>query len=353
MKICYLVESTTLGGGTRVIFDQARALRKMGHSVLIRARAGRHDWYPYDLKIEYTEDLAEPFDQGKRPDAAIATYWTTVSESTRIEAPVVCHLCQGYEGGFPELSDLRDEIEWSYSLPIPKLTIGNWLSDRLRSVFGDERFPIFNIGQLVDIDLFKPISGWKKGLKSFFSSKKEHRYIVLLVGDYSIELKGIKNGLIAVEIMRKKWGIPIHLVRVSLNPVSDDEKRITKVDESHVMIQPEKMAVIYQRADLIIAPSTKDEGFGLPFAEALASGVAAVATEIPSYLSFDQVKDYAVFVKGNRPEDLSRAASEVLTNTQLRLKLAKRGPRLIRDRFAPAIVGKNIQNALENIMATN
>ena len=55
IKICYLLESADLGGGVRVVFDQARTLSAIGHEVVIRACFGDHSWYPYPVNIRYVE----------------------------------------------------------------------------------------------------------------------------------------------------------------------------------------------------------------------------------------------------------------------------------------------------------
>lgn len=57
LKICYLLESTNLSGGVRVVFDQTRVLRERGHEVKVRALFGDHMWYPYSVDVDYVSDL--------------------------------------------------------------------------------------------------------------------------------------------------------------------------------------------------------------------------------------------------------------------------------------------------------
>lgn len=68
LKICYLLESTNLSGGVRVVFDQTRALRERGHEVKVRALFGDHMWYPYSVDVDYVSDLAS---NGERPGPGI------------------------------------------------------------------------------------------------------------------------------------------------------------------------------------------------------------------------------------------------------------------------------------------
>lgn len=338
IKICYLLESADLGGGVRVVFDQARALTALGHEVVIRACFGDHSWYPYSVNIRYVEKPDTPFEIP--PDALICTYWTTVKPAINLKIPLTFHLCQGYEGSFPELKSVHSEIEAAYRIPIPKLAIGEWISERLVRTFGADAFPIFTIGQIVDTELFRPESHW---LTKLFSSTSQAN--ILVVGDYPISCKGIADALKAVAILRSR-GIKLRLIRVSLYPLCDEEQAITPVDESYVRILPTQMASIYRNSDILIAPYLSNEGFGLPLAEAMTSGIPAIATRIPSFLSFDEKKDYAVFVPTKNPEAIADGIRSIMRNPLLKMKLASRGPSLIRKKFNAEVVASRITNIL-------
>lgn len=348
MRIVYLLESTSLCGGVKVIFDQAVALAQLGHKVKIRSVKGDHNWYEYPVDVEYVDSLDAPLDPGFRPDALICTYWTTVSPALSLDIPVTVHLCQGYEADMPELEQIHENIREAYRIRIPKFTIGEWMSDHLLEVFGPHAFPVFTIGQVVDTRLFRPEkkSLWRC-IVSFTGRRTMHR--VLIVGDHFISCKGVADALQAVSLLRRA-GENIYLIRVSLFPISDEERLITQVDESHVMIPPREMASVYQKSDLLLAASLPGEGFGLPFAEALASGVPAVATEISPYLSLDGRPDYALFVKVHDPQGIADAACSILHKRSLYKRLQLRGRRLVRKRFSPDGVARSMEAALTELL---
>jgi glycosyltransferase involved in cell wall biosynthesis len=231
-------------------------------------------------------------------------------------------------------------IEAAYLTPIPKITIGEWLSDQLKVRFGAQAFPIFCIGQIVDTDLFRPGPYIWHRLWSFCRPP----FRILVAGLYESSCKGVADGLKAVAIMRQQ-GEPLHLIRVSIGEPSKQEASLTEIDEYYTMISSKAMALLYQRAHLFLAPSRKAEGFGLPFAEALASGLPVVATMIPSYLSFSKEKDYACFVPEADPKAMAQACSQVLHDRALRHRLQRRGPSVVRRRFR----GEEIARRLEAV----
>jgi len=336
MRIWYLLESTELCGGVRVVFDQARALGKRGHTVTIKALRGNHQWYPYEVETDYVSDFTHR--AGPKPDVVIATFWTTVRPAIQLESDLTFHFCQGYEGDITEYASIRSDIEAVYRIPIPKITVGPWLSDRLTGYFGQEAFRTFEVGQVVDLDLFRPPWPWEKRL-SIMRSKKTG---ILLVGLFESSVKAIPDGLACVALLREK-GLDMHLVRVSNGEPTEKELAYTTIDEYHTNIPPKEMLRIYHRSDLFLAPSLAHEGFGLPFAEALACGMPSVATAIPSYLSFDSHHDYAYFVPEHDPVAMAESAMKIIQDRRLQRVLRRRGREVVRRNFKAAQVAEKLE----------
>ena len=335
LKICYLLESTELCGGVRVVFDQARALQKRGHLVHILAFFGDHEWYPYDVNVTY---LKGTFDLPNQPyyDIVIATFWTTVEKALKMNVRTIFHLCQGYEGDTIEYANILQEIERVYRLPITKITIGQWLTDRLVSIYLKRYFDIFTVGQIVDCRLYRPKNIIKRSLL------QKGRINILIVGAFEYSVKGIADAIKAVEIVRKK-GYKIYLMRVSYTRLSKEEMAITEINEYHQKVSPIKMRELYHSAHIFVSPSLENEGFGLPFVEALACGVPSVVTAIPSYLSLDMKRDYALFVPQKSPLEIAKALEELINRPFKRLYLSIRGIRAVKNRFTSSVVGKRLE----------
>lgn len=345
LKIFYLLESSDLSGGVRVVLDQVRAMRLRGHEVRVRARFGDHTWYPYPLDIEYVTDLAEPSNDVEL-DVAIATFWTTVEAAMRLPARLAVHLCQGCEFDCPEFLSFKGNIEAVYRHRLPKLTVGEWLSERIRSRFGADRFPVACIGEIVDTDMYRP-DGRKTPTKSALSNSVPH---ILIVGMFESSAKGVSIALDAVEQLRQQ-GFRLHLTRVSPLPLSGEERAHTVIDAYHEWISPLKMAEIYRSADIFLAPSTGAEGFGLPFAEAMAIGLPTVASRIPSFLSLGPPHDYAYFVTVGDPTAMAEGLWRLLVDADLREQLGRRGAQVVKGRFSAAAVAKKLETVLQEMLA--
>lgn len=345
MKICYLLESTELSGGVRIVFDQARALQMKGHNVVVRALSGDHNWYPHKIVIDYVSDLLTDFKDKQTPDIVIATFWTTVTAAIKLKSKLTFHLCQGYEGSFMEYASLRSEIESVYRLPLAKITIGKWLSDILKNNFEKDNFTIYNIGQIVDLEIFRPLPANEKQFPQPISKQVK----ILIVGHFGMSVKGIPYALHAVKLLREK-GIEVYLIRVSPVNLITEEISITQIDEYHTHISPLEMVKIYQKSDLFLSPSLAQEGFGLPFAEALACGIPTVATAIPSYLDFDTTHDYARFVPEKDPVAMANAALNIIKDSSLQKRLRDRGIEIINNNFRSDMVAERLETIFMGLL---
>ncbi len=339
MNVCFLLESTELSGGVRVVFDQARLLTQRGHTVIIRARFGNHHWYHHAIAVDYVDDLALPFPVNTVPDVVIATFWTTAQAATKLDCPHVFHFCQGYEGDLPEYTNIREQIEQAYRLPIPKLTVGDWLTTRLQHIYGTSHFTVHTIGQIVDTTLFNPpYFAYNHLLRKLFRRPAK----ILLIGLFESNVKGIPDALDAIRILRQK-NLRLHVTRISNRPLSEKEKNITPIDCYLSKLSPQAMADLYRTHDLLIAPSHAAEGFGLPFAEALASGIPCVATAIPSHMSFDLVHDYAAFIPPSDSKAIAHATLTLLNDPGKQTYLRKRGPRLMQKLFSTNAAAQRLE----------
>ena len=306
MKIAYLAEDTELSGGIRVQLAHADALIARGHRVRIVTKGGPVTWRRSDAEFVYVDNFRD-YD-ARDDDFVVGTFWITVPPAYEIARDRAVHLCQGYEGAFTAYQPIKNEIDAAYRLPIPKLVVSKTLIPICKQFSDDVTF----IGQIVDDELYRPhIPPENEPLR------------VLLSGQSQADLKGIDEGYGAVAHAR--WfHQKLELVRVSPWAPSREEP-LDSVDEFHVALTTSEMTRLMHSCDVLVAPNHAEEGFGLPAAEALASGLTTVMTAIPSYLSFDEAHDYALFAPEQNAVELGEKLIELLSDEALRTRLRKRG----------------------------
>ena len=306
LRIAYLLEDTALSGGIRVQLMHADALIARGHRVRLVTKGLPLTWRPSRAEWVYVDDFRE-YDASD-DDFVVGTFWLTVPPAFAIAGDRAVHLCQGYEGSFNAYQPVKPDIDAAYALPIPKLVVTRYLVDVCKRFTDDVTF----VGQVVDDEFYRPVT------------PREHEPLrVLLSGQSQADLKGIAEGYGAAAHAR--WfHQTFDLVRVSPWAPSREEP-LDAVQEFHVALTTREMTRLLHSCDVLIAPNHRQEGFGLPAAEALASGIPCVMTAIPSYLSFDEQHDYALFAPEQNAIELGERLIELLSDAGLRERLRARG----------------------------
>ncbi len=313
IKIAFLLESTFLCGGVKVVLCQAEALLKMGHQVKVVSGDPAPDWFSGEICFVQKNPFTFGFD--KEFDIIIVTTpELALFHYRHAESKKIYHLIQGYEGDFQECLSMKNRIEKAYRLPVVKLTVSERLATRLENLFPG---PYFSIGQGLEHDYFYdlPTSGkWRNPDRVF------------LVGPLSISVKQIDIGLTAFKKVQKVRP-NLNLVRISSVDTRKEEEKLTgPIGEYHTHLKPEEVGRVFRTGcGVLISPSGAGEGFGLPPLEAMACGVPTVLTNIPSYNSFAVPVDYARFVAPGDAISMAQGLMDVLHNHQERCRLISRG----------------------------
>lgn len=344
MKLAYLLEDTSLCGGVKVVFSQARELLKRGHSVEIIS----HDAYPAWVEDSVPYRRHDPLDPDilKGFDWVIATFPRLIMGLSSYPAILrkLLHLVQGYEGDYLEGKGFIKLIEDCYSLSIPKLTVSRQLADRLGKMFPRGHF--FSIGQGIEHVHFFP-----SGANDTACLDPVDR--IFLIGPLHISIKNIRVGLHAYNFIKEQYP-SVKLVRISqVNTRLEEEELVGPIEDYHVNVRPREVGEIMRcGSGIFISPSGPGEGFGLPVLEAMATGIPGVLTSIPSYLAFSDPSDYAVFVPNNSPEAMAEAVCSLMKDDRERMRLMKRG-REVASLYSFARVARNLEAVITDVSFTN
>ncbi len=342
IKVAYLLESTDLWGGVKVVFRQVEALNKTGKykAVVICGQA-----YPTWLNPGIAFIQQDPFDKniGQGFDFLITTGFrlTPFHYKHQSHAQMI-HLCQGYEGELKEAAPILEEIEDAYRIPIPRFVITEKLKNLLKQKFNSEH--VFNIGQGLEHHLFFESD-------QNINTNYEDTINLFLLGPFEADVKQIHTGLYAF-LEAKKLVPQLNLIRISLFGTKQLEEEIVgPIQDYHVNIPPEKVAEIVRNTPgLLLTPSLDAEGFGLPPLEAMASGLPTILTRISSFLSFDPTHDYAEFADVGNIEQMAQGIHEIITNHKKRQHIIQRGLE-VAQKFNYSKVARNIDQALGELHA--
>jgi glycosyltransferase involved in cell wall biosynthesis len=121
----------------------------------------------------------------------------------------------------------------------------------------------------------------------------------------------------------REHGSPCRLVRLSQWPLGAEERAVLEADEFHHHLEPRRVAELLQGADIMLAPSWEEEGFGLPVLEAMACGLPVVASDISAFRAF--AGGAAVLVPPDRPEAFAKAARAILGDSARWRAMRRRG----------------------------
>lgn len=325
MKIAYVLPYPELGGGNKVIVQHARLLAEAGDEVTLLGEGPAPAWTT--LPVPYHDY------RGGRPplppqDLVIATFWTTVAVAHRLDLGPVAHFCQGYEGALRHLEGVRGEIEAAYALALPTLVVSPHLGDFLRQRFGTE-------SRVVSPPLdpaFRPAWRWRP----------RRRPWVMVPGIFGADVKDVSTALAAVRRLRAA-GHACRVLRLALLPLGDEERSLLAPDLYLCGIAPATVPKVLRRCDLLLLASRSGEGFGLPLLEAMAAGVPAVASRIPSTVFM--AEDAAVLVPEGDAMAFAAAAAELLTNPR-RWRQRRRSGLVAARRFHADVIAPALRSAV-------
>jgi glycosyltransferase involved in cell wall biosynthesis len=318
MKITFVLPPLSFTGGIRVVAIYAEHLQKLGHQVLVVATPYQKPTLLQQLKsllkgkglIPFSEIMASHFDNRDvevktidrwRPitdadvpdaDVVVATWWETAEWVGNLSAAkgVKAYFIQHYEV-FEYLPVERVKATWT--LPMHKITIAQWLVDLGREQYGDDHISLVPNG--VDHDQFDAPPRTKQSIPT-----------VGLVYT-SLYWKGCDISLKAFSIAKEKFP-NLRLV------VFSNEEGVPLISfppgTEYAYCPPQnRLKDFYRKCDAWLFGS-RSEGFGLPILEAMACRTPVIGT--PAGAAPELLSDGAgILVKPDNPEDMAKAIERI------------------------------------------
>ena len=260
-KICFLVGSANLSGGTYVIVQHASYLQLVGCDVTL------------GIQDEFTESTLNWHDNfnklsclsmndaaNKIYDIVIATWWKTAFEITRFKADIYVYFVQSIESNFYSKSELplKKLINSTYSFPIHFVTEAVWIKDYLYDNHGQEAKLVRNG---VRKDLYSTYG------KKFSSNKHQHQPRILIEGHFNVPFK---NTGLAIRLAKRAGARDIWVLTGS------EIKFLPGVSKVFSRIPIQDAPAVYRSCDILLKLSTVEGMFGPPLEMFHCGGTAIV-----------------------------------------------------------------------------
>ena len=329
LSLQFVVPTSDLHGGIRLPLELAEWLTDSGWMTRVVGPGPRPDWH--DAAVPWFSCNFDGPEPVPRADVTIATFHTTVRPALESRSPHVFHLCHGYEGSHPEYGEILAAIDTAYRAPIPKLLVSRHLETVLAEHYPDIRCHF--IGEAVDPRIF-----FQLGFRETATPLR-----VGLVGTFSARVKGIREGLEGLRIARER-GLELEVHRASAEACLDEERALGMSDVFHHRLPTTKMPEFYAGIDVLLFPSTEQEGFGLPVLEAMSCGIPVAHSDIPS---LDIIPEGATLRFPAGDVGAIADAMRRLADPEMRSPIRHRGLAAADD-FRPYSVVNRLEEALRN-----
>lgn len=285
MKITFILPYAGLSGGIRVVAIYADRLKNRGHDVTvisvpkqpptvkqrIKALLKERKWLvqnhgPSHLdNVDVQHNILEKYrpienDDVPHADAVIATWWETAEWINRFK------LSKGTKFYFVQHHETHsnlpiERVKATYSLPLHKITISQWLVDVMAKEYGDNDVAL--IPNSVD--------------HHFFNAPKRSKQIIPTVG-FMYSASHFKGCDITIGALNKiKANVPDLRILSFGSNLPSTELPLPLNTEFYYQPRQEKIREIYSSCDFWLFGS-RSEGFGLPLLEAMACRTPVIAT---------------------------------------------------------------------------
>ena len=260
--VIYCLESGTVSGGVRVIYEQMNRLRARGWHVEVYSLDGnRPTWFPLNpsipwLKFDDYEHLVRHL--SKRKAAKVATWWKTALPVAEASGPGEgFYFVQDIESHYYTAPRMKQAVMETYDLPLVKFTDSICAEDEL------DNCPFIGLG--IDLDLYR-CTDTRRQINAVLSLSRPQY---------------IKGWSTHCEVYRKLH----HTQKFTLYSFGTANAHPPYSSPLPRGIPDEELVKFYNRMGIFLSVSIH-EGFSLTPLEAMACGAVVVTTEAGGNLAY-------------------------------------------------------------------
>ncbi|MCW2968704.1 MAG: hypothetical protein JWM71_2476, partial [Solirubrobacteraceae bacterium] len=309
LRVVYVTQETSVGGGHRDIFEHVNRLSARGHDVSLYSLGPQPDWFGLDIEVTTFADwdaLAAALDGVEA--IKIATWWKSaipVWRATRRHGLPVYFVQDIETSYYPNDPHLRDEVLAGYRNEFRYMTISGWNRDRL----GELGLAAEIVAPGIDLETFRPLGLARREDMLLAVGRRHHLKNLDLTLDAWKSLGGRRPELCLFGV-EPELG-PAHGTRYVTAPSDEGVNRL--FNEATIFLQ-----------------TSRHEGFALPPLEAMATGAAVVCTDAHGNRDFcrDGVN---CLMPGSDVASVRGAVERLLADPELRRRLGDAGIRTAQD----------------------
>lgn len=307
MKVCFLIGSLGISGGTYVIVQHASYLHDKGFDVTLAVQEPftqeALQWHDQMQKLRCV-----PIDEAKSSifDLVIATWWKTVFDLESFNALRYAYFVQSIESRFYNEKELplMALVDSTYRLPIIYVTEATWIKKHLKTNFAQDATLVRNG---IRKDIYQPFD-------SMESSRDGKPPRVLIEGPFNVSFK---NTALAIRLAREAGAKDIWVLTGS------QVNWLPKVSKVFSRVPILKTAEIYKSCDILVKLSTVEGMFGPPL-EIFHCGGTAVVFDVTGHDEYIVDGYNAQVISRDSLDGVVQTLKDLLIDSE-RLNLLKAG----------------------------
>ena len=343
LKFLFCIPTTQLSGGVKIILTIAEQMEKAGHQAEIFSWANAPEWYNLQVRLIPEKDIAA-IDMSRYDFVVVSNAMLIPMVLPFVKKARCVFLALDYEAfhhssnityeSFLEDSPVFKEL---YGLPVPIIATSRPIQRLVEERIGKAAY-------------FMPVGLNKKVFKPQQRALRSDRKRILLVGNYLMPYKGMRDGLGALDILSREMPVELVLVTQEERGRALFERSSFPV-EIHFCPAEADIPGIIASCDVYCCTSWY-EGLGLPALEAFCCGTPVVSTRTLGVDDYAEDEINLLLADRNNPPDLARQLRRVLTDSELSGRLIAGGFDTVRTRYDWSQASSAFLDAIAHIEAT-
>lgn len=320
-RIIYVLQTTGISGGIRVVFEHLNRLQAKGFDVELWSLDKHPTWTRLDTPSRTFKNYQQLITALEKEDAIkVATWWETALPVwlASVKRGIPAFIVQEIESSFyPGQPEIQKSVVSCYRKEFNNITSADYTLGEIRDLGLDAEL----IPCGYDDTVYRPLKGVKRDDntllaigRSFFQKNFKHTF----ESWKSIKKDQPKLLLFGSEPAIAKW--------------ADGIEYVTKPSD-------EEANELYNKATVFVQTSYH-EGFCLPIIEAMAAGCPVICTDSHGNRGFSHDGKNCIMVETDNIQQLAKAIKKVVGDKKLQARLSTAGLKTAQGYTWDAVVGK-------------